>query len=825
MDSFADSSGSSQTQGAFFANQGAVPSPISSLGRGLQAIKQRDYETAIAQLEIVCQSATDEGTLVKAQMGLVVAYARRGDRRMAIALCKPLCTHSSEQVKVWAKQMMGNLEKASTAEVEPSKELQDRVPSPVQPADTITQLDPADETGFVPLADAETGFVPLEPPPQRPQRPAARPRSAEPTTQLQSDTVLHPEGAPTEAPTPTEPTSTFSATDFIDSVTVQPDAAAASLTSTPQSAKPPLDTTPYTPVWRNAGRAQRWAALPPGNSVELRIVQVITLGGFIVWAWAIAQLGVNAFYCLFAFLPLNYTYPPNLFWPILIMLAILLASSPWLLHWILKTVYGLQPLSTEVMTRRSPETMRSLKRVYTQKRQPLPSLNLLPTSVPLAMSYGLIAQQAHLVISQGLLDQLQDDEIAATVIGESSYLLDGTSAVLTGLTTVLHLPYLLYWRLATWGDRLPHPIIRTPLKLMASACYGIFWILQIPGYWLCRYRQRVSDRFTMSITGNPNGLTRALVKQAIGISRNIQQQQESIPILESCRLLTPLSDRMALTVGSLYACVPLPPVLQWDRANPYRFWFVVRQSHEPLGERLAHLEHQARQWRLEPEFNLFGAKAGRRSRSTLLLQIAPLIGLPIGIAFALGIWFIGLIAPFAGLYELSPLWGDRSILWGCSLVGLGFGLFMQINALFPTIRSYGLEDVPPIVDLLTDQSALPIDSHPVRLQGHLLGYRGLRNALEQDLAIKTTQGTYKLRFLSPLGSLGNLLPQAHYPHDHVRTPVVVQGWLRRGALPWIDVDTIAPQRGRLIRSGHPIWVTLMATVSVVVGLFIILRGA
>jgi Zn-dependent protease with chaperone function len=823
MDSFSASSDSSQMQGEFFAEPEALQSSLSALGRGLKAIKHRDYETAIAQLETVCQSATDEGSLLKAQMGLVVAYARKGERRLAIALCKPLCTHSSEQVKTWAAEMMENLS---------------RVPRSPQPSasEAETQLHPDDQTGFVPMADAETGFVPLEPPPARPQPPKPKPprrsRPSSPPTLLQTETTLNP-ATPSETAIAPEPVAA-------DPVPVAP--GVQDPPSEPAAPFSPAATVPDPhselpskalstdladrPLWRNAGRAQRWAALPEPNVTELRIVQVITLAGFIVWVWAIAQVSINLLYSLLQSARITYAPPPSLFLVIAVILGMGMAVFPWVLHWILQRVHGLQPFPVDSLLRRSPEAVRALKRLAAQRRSPLPTLGLLPTAAPLALAYGLIPSQSHIAVSQGLLEQLNDDEIAAVILGEQAHLSNGSAAVLGSVALWVYVPYLLYWRLATWGDRFKQPLISAPLAALASLFYGLFWLMQLPGYWLCRYRQSLSDRQVLSITGNPNGLTRALVKQSVGVSRAIQYQRESVPLLEGLRLLTPLSDRAALPWGSLYSRAALPPLLAWDTSNPYRRWFVLRQSHVPLGERLARLDQCARQWRLPSELDWpMTPRATGRSRSAILLQVSPLLGLPLGLAFALCIWLAGVLAPLIGLYSLAPLWGDRSILWGCGAIGFGFGLFLQINAFFPTIRSYNLQDAPSMAELLSDPATLPLDSHPVKLQGTLLGHRGLRNALEQDLAIKTHQGNFKLRFVSPLGSLGNLWNRSNSPHDHVGKEVIVQGWLRRGVIPWIDVDTLAPQRGRLIRSGHPVWVTLLATLSVAVGLFIILRGA
>ena len=62
----------------------------SSLEAGLVALKQGNYQTAIAQLEPVASSQDNETASLQAQVGLVMAYARIGEVPKAIALCQSL---------------------------------------------------------------------------------------------------------------------------------------------------------------------------------------------------------------------------------------------------------------------------------------------------------------------------------------------------------------------------------------------------------------------------------------------------------------------------------------------------------------------------------------------------------------------------------------------------------------------------------------------------------------------------------------------------------------------------------------------------------------
>jgi hypothetical protein len=170
------------------------------------------------------------------------------------------------------------------------------------------------------------------------------------------------------------------------------------------------------------------------------------------------------------------------------------------------------------------------------------------------------------------------------------------------------------------------------------------------------------------------------------------------------------------------------------------------------------------------------------------------------------------------------MWKDPSLLRGCILIGFSIGMFLRINPFFPDITRANTQSEPELPDLLADPAALPLDSQPIRLQGKLIGNRGFANMLSQDLILKSNTGLIKLHFTSPLGVFGNLIPQSPRPQDFINNTVLVTGWFRRGATSWIDVDRIQIERGKPVKSSHPLWATFISTLAALWGLYIITKG-
>jgi Zn-dependent protease with chaperone function len=779
-----------------------------ALHSGLTALKQKDYATAIAQLE-VSQASSDAATCLKAQMGLIKAYVHTEQFDAAIGLCQPLCEHTNPQVQAWARQTLAEL--ANRVELKTAS-------SSAPPTQTIELTEAPDPTGFMPLTDSanKAQSIPLANP---------GPRDATGFTPLaklipsnsQSNQSRNRLNRSINRPDPPFPSPSSSTTPNQSLPQAHP-----------QVGRQVQSSGVLAPVgWRNAGRAQKWAslgkvdasglwALQAGTLVLLFwIVRTVLQWIFGFWNWV--SIRVN----WLTGLP-RLILPTDLTIPVLIGLAVLIMASPWLLDHLLRKHYGLKSFSLTDLERHSAEAVRLLKRLSNQRS--IPALKLLPTAAPLTFTYGYLPRNARVVVSQGLL-KLPEDEIATLLAAESAHLRYWDFGVLSVLVLIAQFPYLIYWKVAAWGDRQRDRVLKTVAAVISSLSYELFRLLRLAGLWLSRVRLYYSDRMATDLTGNPNGLTRALLKSAIGTAADIQQQKQTSALLESFDLLTPVGYRTALTFGSFpNNAAPEASLLEWDRLNQHRRWLILNNAHPTLGERINLLMRYAQHWRLKPEIEWRSASRSLQPNSRLLLQGAPFFGIPIGLGVALLLWAIGWVAQQLRWFELAWLAGDRSVLLACVLLGFSIGTLLRINVFFPDIKQSNLLVNPALASLLTDPNALPLDSQTVQLTGRLLGRRGFQNWLYQDLILQTPMGLIRLHYTSSLGWLGDLFPKALRPPALIDRPVTVRGWFRRGATPWIDVETIQTESGRTLRSYHPIWSTVLAGVAALLAVYLILRG-
>ncbi|MDZ8055217.1 MAG: M48 family metalloprotease [Aulosira sp. ZfuVER01] len=733
-----------------------------SLEAGLVALKQGNYQSAIAQLEPVASTQKTGNAGLQAKVGLVMAYARSGQVSKAIALCQNLLESPNPQVQEWAERALEHLQKRQKRQNTSSK-------------------------------NSATGFVAFD---NSNQDAAKSPQQAKPTVVKATNTSTTIPAGGFKNPnveTPIGPSS------FIG-------------VNRPQAKS-------FNIYWRHAGRAKVWQPLHKLNLIPLKL---LAAGTFIALFWVMREMlrlamGLtNQILVKLPYVkPLQFLYrDPTVV--VFVVLAIAMVLSPWLLDWLLKKFYGQQELSKDILNGYSREAIRVLQRSCQQRGWQFPKLRILPIAAPMALTYGNLARNARIVVSQGLLEQLADDEIAVIYAAQFGQIVHRDFVVMSLVMLVTMTVYRLYQYISEWGSKY-QGVWRWPATILASLAYGIWCLLTGTALWLSKLRLYYSDRSGSEITGNPNALIRALLKITIGVAADIAKQEQTSWQLESLNILAPVSYQQSISLGSVAGHIPFTSLLMWENFNPYRRWFTLNNSHPLIGDRIQRLCKIARHWHLEPELHLTSEQALRGKPQPFLLQIAPWLGIPLGLLFAGLIWLLWQIAFAMKILNLKWIYEDWSFVTGCLLIGFSIGMVIRMNAFFPDIQPANVQTDDRLPNLLANPSAMPIDSINVCLAGKLLGRQGVGNCLAQDLILQSNIGLVKLHHIPWLG-------QSINPQDWIGRQITVVGWFRRGATPWIDIQSLQTQNGKTINSAHPMWSTVLAVAAQAWGAFIFLRG-
>lgn len=499
--------------------------------------------------------------------------------------------------------------------------------------------------------------------------------------------------------------------------------------------------------------------------------------------------------------------------------ALIFFLSPWLMDWIQHSLYGTEWVSLAEIGRRSPESAEVIERVCRQYKLKQPKLGLIRDQNPTAFTYGSLPDTARIVVSEGLFTYLEDEEVATVYAHELGHVIHWDFAVMTLASTLVQILYLLYVYMRDARDNGK----RGSLRFLALVAYFFYVAGSYLLLYLSRVREYFADHFAAETTGNPNGLSRALVKIAYGIvqegerERDEETRQRSARLLEGTRALGIYDAKAAVMAGTAYRVAADPGqvgrVFLWDLFNPWAWWMELNSTHPLTGKRVRALSTYAEQLDLPVEFDMASvvAQGKQLNRQQLygnfLLDILLLNAEWLGaIAGAL----LGIPALQVGFYEMFA---------GLTLMGVGLGLLLKMTVMYPSLEN------PPALTVLKAMSnpyASPLRGLPMQLEGRVIGRGDPGYRFGSDLKFQDKTGMIFLRYASRFGPLGNFLFGAYQAGGLIGQEGSAVGWFRRGVAPYLDLARFQSRHGQLITSYHPFWQAMWAVLLLVVALLVML---
>ncbi|MDJ0648234.1 MAG: zinc metalloprotease HtpX [Xenococcaceae cyanobacterium MO_188.B19] len=489
--------------------------------------------------------------------------------------------------------------------------------------------------------------------------------------------------------------------------------------------------------------------------------------------------------------------------------------SPWLMDLSQKWLYQTRWVSLAEISNLSPETAQVIQRVCAEKKLKQPRLGIIDDQNPTAFTYGSLPNSARLVVSQGLFTYLDDEEVATVYAHELGHIVHWDFAVMTIASTLIQICYLVYIFARRMGTR-GSSKSKSAFQNAALVAYIFYIVGSYLLLYLSRIREYFADRFAAETTGNPNALSRALVKIAYGIVEETTNAQEPSRLLEGTRALGIYDAKAATSTGTAYRIAASPEkvgrVFLWDMFNPWGWWMELNSTHPLTGKRVRALSTYAEQLGLAVEFDM-----GRIIGEGKHLNKKRLYGNFVGDLLIFSLETIGLLGGFiVGILLAATLANDGLIL-ACPIIGLGIGIVIKAVVMYPKYRNAPATD---ILELMSDPYASPLRGKPVKLQGNLIGRGQAGYKFGSDFKIQDPTGMLYLRYSSRFGPIGNFLFGMSRVQNLIGSQVNSQGWFRRGIMPWMDLVKLETTDGTVVNSYHRFWSFLLGFGAIFVGLFL-----
>lgn len=198
----------------------------------------------------------------------------------------------------------------------------------------------------------------------------------------------------------------------------------------------------------------------------------------------------------------------------------------------------------------APELHSMLEELSAQARIPKPKLGISQINLPNAFAFGISKRNSRVCITPGLLKLLNKDELKAVLAHEISHIKHRDVMVITALSLIPMIFYLIYLNLV-WGgygyyhgdyhgERRGNPGYIVLIGIISFLCYLVAQLILM---YASRIREYLADRGSALITKKPWALGSALYRLVYG---NARLDRETIRDLGHCRAFFSVDPARAL---------------------------------------------------------------------------------------------------------------------------------------------------------------------------------------------------------------------------------------------------------------------------------------
>ncbi|MBI5239042.1 MAG: M48 family metalloprotease [Elusimicrobia bacterium] len=410
---------------------------------------------------------------------------------------------------------------------------------------------------------------------------------------------------------------------------------------------------------------------------------------------------------------------------------------------------------------------------------PFPRCGIIDDGNPNAFTYGHTPRNARLVLTRGLMDALEPEELEAVAAHELGHVVHWDMLVMTAAALVPMILYGIYKacmrrKRSSSGSRKG----AGQIALIGLVALVLYYVTEYVVLFLSRVREFYADRFSGELTRQPNRLASALVKIAYGLAGKRRESREGEPLaqetLRALGVFDPVG-ALGLVAASLSrAGAPskenILGAMQWDLWNPWAGYYELHSTHPLPAKRLEALGRQAAAYGQEP-FVLFDERQPESYWDEFFVDLFYL-WLP---------WLLAAAAVFSN--HLSGIGGPQG--WWGAAAGWGVGNLLRLWF------KYGGGFCPDlnVCALLKKVKVSAVRGVPAALQGRIIG-RGVPGfILSEDLVLQDQTGFILLDYRQPL-ALFQWLFAMRRAGRLIGQEVSVKGWYRRAPVPYLELRSL-----------------------------------
>jgi len=435
-----------------------------------------------------------------------------------------------------------------------------------------------------------------------------------------------------------------------------------------------------------------------------------------------------------------------------------------------------------------------LKEISEKENIKIPYMGIINDMAPNAFTYGHTPNNARIVITKGLFELLEEDELNSVVGHEIGHAVHWDILLMSFAQMVPIFFYYIYRACIEAASKMSKTKDGAkgagPVVAIAIGAYLVYIISEYLVLYFSRIREYYADRFGAQSVGSAAALSGALVKIAYGLAgkrdadnRNEEENSTTINSIgalgisnaESGQILAVTSGHNSdLWDGKTEYEVDKNSVrgaMKWDLWNPWATFYELHSTHPLTAKRLLHLSRQSEDLGEEPyiTFNLTKPESyWGEFLHDIIMILFPLL-LVIGF-FMVPTYDNPIIPPEHWLSS--------------AIVLFGFGYLYKLYFRYP-ISIYPEMSVETLLHQVKVSDIRPI---PCTIKGTVRGKGVPGYILSDDLVLQDDTGIIFLDHRQPL-AIWEWIWGWMRGDSMIGKEITVQGWYRRSPMPYIEINT------------------------------------
>ena len=452
----------------------------------------------------------------------------------------------------------------------------------------------------------------------------------------------------------------------------------------------------------------------------------------------------------------------------LIVLIIQFLIAPWLTDLSMKFFYKAK------FDKEIPDYLKTfIEDECSKHKVKYPKIGIIDDGAPNAFTYGRTKKDARLVLTRGIFDLLNEEEVKAVVGHEMGHIVHLDMLVMTAVQVVPLVMYAIYELFAGSNNNKSSKNDDNKAAIIGYIAFVLYIITQYFILWLSRTREYYADEFSVEETKNPSALAEALVKIGFGLSTATSDNNDKKKQDVSKRNALGIFDKNASKALAITSIEEngvnknkIKNAMKWEMWNPWAKWYELNSTHPLISKRINRISELAKQMNQKP-YIVFDLEKTQKFAGNfaleVLINIMPVICIIITMIMCI---------PFSDY-----------IFKVCGIGLILFTLFSFIK--FKKAHKSGYKETT-VEELLGEINVSHITSVPAIVNGTIIGKGDPGCIFSEDFVIQDKTGIIFLDYNQPL-HIVNKIFALFKSGKYIDKEITVKGWYRRSPVPFIEI--------------------------------------